>query len=346
MLLFRSRRQPPPGMTLEGILGPNGRLDDSAGITVQSPDALAVAADGRLLVSSGARVMVLDAWARTLLPWADFAAPVTALCASPGGLVAVGLAGGDVHVLDASAHWVEGWAPPEGRARSIVDCVFRSEDELLLVDCGYGVDANLLTQATWDDQARGQVLSLSKAGETRVLAASMHCPMAICLDSRGVALVSLMERAAITELDGTVRQAGYPGYAGRLRRTFAGYALTCLSRRDPLIEFLKTEPAFVAEMKATIDPHHWIAPRTDPEFSHEFPIELGATRLFGEIKPWAPSFSYGLVIELDEKLMPVGSAQSRANGRRHAISDVATWNGDLVAVSKASGELLKLEKKP
>ena len=40
--------------------------------------------------------------------------------------------------------------------------------------------------------------------------------------------------------------------------------------------------------------------------------------------------------------MPVGSAQSRANGRRHAISDVAIWNGDLIAVSKASGELLNL----
>ena len=44
--------------------------------------------------------------------------------------------------------------------------------------------------------------------------------------------------------------------------------------------------------------------------------------------------------------MPVGSAQSRANGRRHAISDVAIWNGDLIAVSKASGELLNLGRQP
>ena len=39
--------------------------------------------------------------------------------------------------------------------------------------------------------------------------------------------------------------------------------------------------------------------------------------------------------------MPVGSAHSRANGRRHAISDVVVWNGDLIAVSKASGETLE-----
>ncbi len=95
-------------------------------------------------------------------------------------------------------------------------------------------------------------------------------------------------------------------------------------------------------MKARISPHYWIAPRATPEFSHDFPIELGATRLFGEVKPWAPSFSYGLVIEMDEKLMPTGSAHSRANGMRHAISDVAVWNGDIIAVSRASGEILNL----
>ena len=57
---------------------------------------------------------------------------------------------------------------------------------------------------------------------------------------------------------------------------------------------------------------------------------------------WAPSFSYGLLIMLDDDLMPVGSAQSRANGRRHAISDATIWQGETIAVSKASGEILNL----
>ncbi len=48
-----------------------------------------------------------------------------------------------------------------------------------------------------------------------------------------------------------IRQAGYPGYLGRLRKAGNGYLLACLSRRDPLIEFLKTEPAFVGAMKTT-----------------------------------------------------------------------------------------------
>lgn len=342
MSFLRSGRQQPPAMTLEGVLGPNGRLDEARGLRVDAPDALAVAADGRLLFSSGNRVMALRAWQGEPEVWASFHAPVTALCCGPGGLVAAGLAGGRLTVLDASGQLVEGWTLPAGRLASLVDCVFGPDDELLLVDCGYHAGADMLARATWDDEGRGQLISLRRSGEMRIVLSALHAPMGICLDDDGRALVSLLERASIIDATGKAVQAGYPGYPGRLRRTGNGYALACLSRRDPLIEFLRTEHAFIAEMKAKIAPRHWIAPRINPEFSHDFPIELGATRLFGEIKPWAPSFSYGLLIETDGKLMPVGSAQSRADGQRHAICDVAVWNGDLVAISKASGEILHL----
>lgn len=346
----RQPRQQPPAMTLEGVLGPNGGLDEARGMRVDASDALAVAADGRLLFSSGNRVMALRSWGGEPEAWAAFDAPVTALCCGPGGLVAVGLAGGRVAVRDASGRAAEGWALPAGRVApvvapvvaSVVDCVFRSGDELLLVDCGYGADADVLARATWDDAGNGQLVSLRRSGEAATVLSGLHCPMGVCVDARGGVLVSLLERAVIVDAAGRIVQSGYPGYLGRLRRTAAGYALACLSRRDPLIEFLKTERAFVAEMKARIAPRHWIAPRTTPEFSHDFPIELGATRLFGEVKPWAPSFSYGLLVETDERLMPVASAQSRANGQRHAICDVAAWNGELVAVSRASGEILNL----
>lgn len=342
MAFFRARRQQPPAMTLEGMLGPNGLLDDAAGMAVEAPDALCVGADGRLLFSSGVRVMALRAWGGEPETWAIFDAPVTALCQGQDGLVAVGLAGGRLAVLDISGQPVDGWSLPAGRVRSVVDCVFRSDDELLLVDCGYGAGDDLLALAAWDDEARGQLVALHRSGETRVVTAGLHCPMGVSLDPQGKTLVSLLERASVVDASGKVAQGGYPGYIGRLRRTASGYVLACLSRRDPLIEFLKTERGFVAEMKAKIAPRHWIGPRTDPEFSHDFPIELGATRLFGEVKPWAPSFSYGLLIEMDADLMPVGSAQSRANGKRHAICDVALWNGELIAVSKASGEILNL----
>ncbi len=341
MAPFRRSRRSSPSLTLEGALGPNNRLEDARGIRVGTPDALCVGADGRLFFSAGRSVLCLGKWGEPPQSFAEFDQPVTALCGSPGGLIAVGTLGGGIRVCDGSGRAQKGWTAPSGLT-AVVDALFLSEQELAVVDHGYRAEAPLLSVAPWDDAARGRLVAVRSEGELRVLAGGLCCPMGVARDQRGELIVTEFERARIVDASGKVRQAGYPGYLGRLRNTATGYIMTCLSRRDPLIEFLKTERNFVDAMKTTIPSQYWIAPRVNPEFSHDFPIELGATRLFGEIKPWAPSFSYGLVIELSGALLPVGSAHSRADGRRHAISDALVWNGDLIAVSKASGELLNL----
>lgn len=340
-MFFRSRKRDTPSMTLEGALGPNGRLDEADALPIAEPEAIAVDGAGQLLVSSGSDVFRIERWGKKPELWGSFDASVSALCGSVGGRIAIGLSGGGIMVRDASGAPLSGWAPRSG-PRAVADCLFLSEDELAVVDHGYGPDEKLLSVAPWDTVARGQVTGISRSGETRAIAEGLHCPMGIARGPNGALVVTELERARVVETSGRVLQAGYPAYLGRIRKTDTGYALACLSRRDPLIEFLKTEQEFVARMKAGIDPRHWISPRMTPEFSHDFPIELGATRLFGEIKPWAPSFSYGLVIETDQAMMPVGSAHSRANGVRHAISDVASWNGSLIAVSRASHEILRL----
>ena len=337
---FKPGKSDPPAMTLEGVLGPNSRLDEAEAVAVETPGALCIASDGRLLFSSGRSVHAMARWGERPAPWGRFERPVTALSASPGGLVAVGLTGGGIAVLDNGGE-PSGWAVPTG-AGAIADCLFLSEDELAVVDHGHGADADVLSVAPWDDAAHGTVTALDRSGGTRVIMKDLHSPMGICRASDGALLVTELERARVVDQSGRVRQSGLPAYLGRIRRTSKGYLLSCLSRRDPLIEFLKTETDFVAEMKAKIAPRHWIAPRVTPEFAHDFPIELGATRLFGEIKPWAPSFSYGLLIALGGDMMPAAAAHSRADGRRHAISDALVWNGDVIAVSKASGEILNL----
>jgi hypothetical protein len=329
-------------MTLEGVLGPNDRLEEARAIRVADPDALCVGADGRLFFSAGRLALCLGKWGEPPQGYAEFDEPVTALCSSPGGLVAVGTLGGGLKVCDGSGRVRKGWTPPPGALTAVADALFLSEEELAVVDHGYRAEEPLLSVAPWDGAARGRLMAVRSDGQLRVIASGLSCPMGVALDARRELIVTEFERARIVDASGKVRQAGYPGYLGRLRKTGTGYVMTCLSRRDPLIEFLKTERNFVEAMKAAIPSQYWIAPRINPEFSHDFPIELGATRLFGEIKPWAPSFSYGLVIELSDALAPVGSAHSRADGRRHAISDALVWNGELIAVSKASGELLNL----
>ena len=342
MLWRRSGAKRAPGMTLEGVLGPNNRLDRAAGLRLPQPGALCIAADGRLLVSSGTSVLALAAWDARPEGWASFEAPVTALAASPAGRVAVGLAGGGLSVRDCDGNAEDGWARPQGLT-SVTDCLFLSEAEIALVDCGYGAEDDILSRAPWDEHDGGRVIALGRDGASRPLAQKLHCPMGLCPAGDGALIVTELERARLIDITGgAVRRSGFPGYLGRIRPGPNGYLLACLARRDPLIEFLKTETAFVADMRAAIDPHHWISPRVDPAFSHDFPIELGATRLFGEVKPWAPSFSYGLVIEMNEDMMPIASAHSRADGHRHAITDILSWRGDLIAVSAGSGELLNL----
>jgi hypothetical protein len=335
-MFFRRKATPAPTLTLEGALGPNDRLDQAPAMAVTAPEAMCLA-DGALLVSSGSDVLRIAQWGDAPRLWQRFDAPVTALAASASGRVAVGLGTG-LMVLDNAGRTLR-W--PQPQVSRISDLAFLSEEELALVDPGYTPGQPLLTLAPWDDVARGQVAGLRDSGEARQIAGNLHCPMGIvCQD--GALLITEMERARLVDAGGKAQQAGFPAYLGRLRKTAKGFALACLSRRDPLIEFLKTEPDFVRLMKTTIDPGHWIAPRERPDFAHDLPITLGATRLHGAIKPWAPSFSYGLVIELDANLMPTGSAHSRANGQRHAIADVCEWNGDLIALSRASGEVLNL----
>lgn len=338
-MLFNARKQAPPTMTLEGVLGPNTRLDDAAGMSVESPQSVCVLSDGRLLFSSGKAVLVMEKWGEQPQLWCAFDRPVTALCSSRAGTIGIGLADGGFAVRDNTGQVTDAWVLPAGLA-SATGCIFRSEEEIVIVDCGYRADQDILSLAPWDEKAKGQIMAISRTGAPRTLARELHCPMGISHDRAGELIVTQLERACIVDMSGKVRQSGYPAYLGGIRKTDSGFFISCLARRDPLIEFIRTEKDFVAEMKANIEPHHWISPRTNPEFSHDFPIELGATRLFGEIKPWAPSFSYGLVIETDENLVPTGSAHSRANGTRHAISDAVGWNGDTIAVSKASQELL------
>ncbi len=340
-MLFARKVTEAPGMTLEGVLGPNNRLDEAMAIHAEKPEAMSISAEGHLLFSSGNQIYRLRRWGEAPEDWARFDQPVSALSSNADGLVAVGLQGGAIAVMDQSGQPVDGWSVPSDLV-SVSDCAFLSGDEIAVVDNGYRDDQNVLSIAPWDEVARGRVAVIGRFKEPRVVARALHCPMGITHDFAGGLILSQLDRASIVDLSGRIRQSGYPGYLGRIRKTDTGYAMACLSRRDPLIEFLKTEPVFVSDMKANLDPRYWISPRATPEISHDFPIELGAARLFGDVKPWAPSFSYGLVIELDGNLMPIASAHSRANGSRHAICDVCSWNGDLMAISRASSEILNL----
>ena len=101
--------------------------------------------------------------------------------------------------------------------------MFLSEDELAVVDHGYRAEAPLLSVAPWDDVARGRLIAARRDGELRILASGLNCPMGVARDQRGELIVTEFERARIVDVSGEIRQAGYPGYLGRLRKTGNGY---------------------------------------------------------------------------------------------------------------------------
>ena len=212
------------------------------------PDSICVDRDGHLLVSSGSDVLLIRDWGQAPERWASFDAPVSALAVSGGGQVAIGLAGGRLVVRGPSGENSPGWTP-SSHPRAIVDCLFLSEDDLAVVDHGYGPGEPVLSLAPWDDAARGQVIAISRGGATRVIAAGLHCPMGIARAPDGSLVLTELEHARVIDATGKVLQSGYPAYLARIREVGGGYAIACLSRRDPLIEFLKTEHEFVARMK-------------------------------------------------------------------------------------------------
>jgi hypothetical protein len=58
-------------------------------------------------------------------------------------------------------------------------------------------------------------------------------------------------------------------------------------------------------------------------------------------KPWSPSRSYGLVVEIDKEIRPIASYHSRANGTRHGITSAIAQGGDIIAASKGGDAILR-----
>jgi hypothetical protein len=62
----------------------------------------------------------------------------------------------------------------------------------------------------------------------------------------------------------------------------------------------------------------------------------------GQIKPWAPTRSYGLVVRLDAALRPVDSFHSRADGHFHGVTSCVETEHGLLVASKGDGAILAL----
>ncbi len=333
---------------LDGPLCPNDLLDQASSHHVNQPDDLCVAPDGSLLISSCNSVLRLSDWENGKLELvAQFDNKVSALACREDGLIAVGLTNAGIRLISQDGKVYPSWVGAEISAEEVRACTFLQDGALLVADAGRPVGGESYLQGLYNKSGTGRVIKLSEEGESNLLADSLRFPYGLVETDAGAVMVCESWSTRICKLvSGAPPKSVFedaPGYPARIHSLpDGGYILSLFSRRDPLIEFVLTEPEFMERMKTAVDPKYWIGPRLAATADYRVPTQMGATRLFGETKPWAPSFSYGLIIILDSQFTPLASAQSRANGKRHGITSAVQWRGDLIAVSQGSNELLKV----
>ena len=325
---------------MDGALKPNTALEDAeALINVEAPDNLAVIG-GALAYTSGAELLSA---AKVI---ARFDAPVTAL-ATRADLRAVGLDSGRIEIQGGAAQTLDGFSCP-------VALCFGGPDELYVCNGSAEHRPSDWVHDLMAKHASGSVWHVSlKTGEQRCLADGLAFPYGVALDPSGQRLIvaeSWRHRLVSLALAGGSAKpllSKLPGYPARLtQRPGGGYLLCLFAPRNRLIEFVLGEDAYRADMIAELDPRYWIAPSLSASRSFLEPLQNGGVVSMGIHKPWSPSRSYGLVVELDAALQPVASHHSRANGKRHGITSAIDHAGRIIAASKGGDAVLGLQGSP
>jgi hypothetical protein len=135
-----------------------------------------------------------------------------------------------------------------------------------------------------------------------------------------------------------------PGYpAGVSPSGAGGFWLALFAPRSPLIELVLREPAYRKAMMQEVDPAYWIAPALRSGQSFLEPMQGGALKQMGVLKPWAPTRSYGMAVELSDGFTPIQSLHSRAGGKRHGITSVLECDGELWLTSKGGDEVIRID---
>lgn len=143
-------------------------------------------------------------------------------------------------------------------------------------------------------------------------------------------------------LPGTVLDA-LPGYPGRLSPIDGGGHWLCIfAPRSRLVEFVLSERGYCLDMLRELKPEHWIAPALRSGSSFLEPLQGGAVKQMGILKPWAPSRSYGLLVRLDAQYRPVASFHSRADGSRHGLTSCLQTGARVLVASKGGDAILEL----
>ena len=331
---------------MDGALRPNTLLQ-SAQVVLRSdaPDNL-VACDGETFFSSGQTVFQLEANSGAAQPLQHFDGAVSCLAANGAGLFAAGLADGSLHVWGSGQESRTIPSPAGGKAACPTALLFGDPATLIICHGSAQNRPDSWKQDLMQNGASGSVWSISLGGGAgRQLADGLAYPYGLAL-AQGQLIVSESWRHRLVRIEGGAAipvLRDLPGYPARISPAAdGGFWLCVFAPRSQLIEFVLREKAFRSRMMAEIDPAHWVAPSLSHAQDFLEPMQGGALKSHGILKPWAPTRSYGLVIRLNAQFQPIASYHSRADGTHHGVTSCIEAGARLLVASKGGDAILAL----
>lgn len=328
---------------MDGTLRPNNDLEGAEVLTpVAAPGHLSTVGPD-LWCASESRVLRITADGEVETAH-TYPSDITALAVQSADRMFVGLADGSWalprgYSLDAL---------PEAARRCVTGFCLGDNDAVFVAIGSTGNTAPDWPKDLLELGQSGSVWRLGSDGSGEQIAKGLGWPAGLIMQG-GDLLVAEASGARLVRVtrDGRVTPvlSNLPGYpAGLCNAGDGGYFLCIMAPRNQLIEFILREREFVTEMIATSERDHWIAPILKAPSSFLEPLQGGALKQLGIMKPWAPSRSIGLVMHLNGDFVPTQSHHSRADGQNHGTTSCALWNGDLIVASQGNNRLLRLSQ--
>lgn len=334
---------------MDGPLRPNTLLDAAETLLrLDGVDNL-VAITGGVLCTSGADLIALDRSGATLAVrrLRSFDHAISCLAGDGAGGLAVGLDGHGV-LLHGGPH--DGLVVGKGRLVCPTAALFLDPHTLVVANGSTHGPAADWKRDLMAQRRAGSVwrFDLRRPEAAVRLADGLAFPAGLADGGDGTLLVSEAWAHRVVRLAGAAAPAeligdlpGYPGAIAAARE--GGFWLALFAPRNQLVEFVIGERRYCERMMERIDPAFWIAPSLSSGASFREPIQGGARKKLNTLKPWSPSWSYGLVVRCDARCKPVVSFHSRADGHVHGVTALCEWDGRLLAAARGSGRIVSVD---
>jgi len=333
---------------MDGPLQPNSALEKANVLTASPGLDNLVPVGESLLFTSGARLLRFSAQESESVEVWCAPAQISCLAVDSKGAVAAGIDGVGIDIRGGSHNGHQIRLSPSGQLSCPTAALFFDEDTLIVASGSARHKAADWKSDLMNRGASGTVWRFDlRTGKANLVGDRLAFPFGLARASGDDILVSEAWRHRIIRFGARpgvhVALGGLPGYPSRLvSATGGGYWLCLFAPRNQLIEFVLKERGYRRKMMASVHPDLWIAPSLASGTSFKEPLQGGAVKQMGILKPWAPARSHGLLVRLNSEIWPIQSWHSRADGSRHGVTSVCEFEGRLIAGAKGPGLALDL----